>query len=277
MTPQQAQAAQDDDEYWRGLENDEQSSYWESENDNDHSDGDEPVRTPHRRQAVPAPSTPRRRHGAQQVSSDLRDSSLIEIKVPAWITEFADISLNISPRRSSARAGGLFQSTVTPVVVPPRGQGGRGDRSESNLPSPPASPRTRPAVNPPRQDYPRVTVSTPGPSRLNPPAPSQNPTLSLAPAHQTVAAPPMPTTRPRPIFPVQPGEPTPAPRTFDEYRTHGYYIIFKGAIIGVFNEYWADVKPYIRKGQGGSWRKRETLEEAIALWKDASISKRVIP
>ncbi|KZP08768.1 hypothetical protein FIBSPDRAFT_901006 [Athelia psychrophila] len=191
----------------------------------------EPVPPP---QQTP-PTAPR--HEVQQMTSHLGDPTHLEIRLPAWIMDFSDISINISPRRGTAQAREVNQRPATPIIT--MAYHHETPVADTSTPPPPIPDRTRP----------RVPLRT-QPSQVN--------------------------AGPQPIYPLQPGEVPPRPRILRDDRTHGYYVVFIGPRLGIYHEYWSDIEPYLRRNRGGYFRKGQTLEKAKALWNDPYFTKQVI-
>lgn len=256
---------------------------------------DEPVPPPQ------IPSTPPRRQDVQAATSNLGDHPHVDIRLSSWILDFSEITINISPRR------GIAQANNSPIITRHHE-----DTSAANPQTSPPSPRPGPSNRPLRQSRSQTSTATrtsfpTQPSQvyaapIQSRSPHQHPTYPLqqgVPASPQRSLPTQPSQvftapTPRPIYPLQPGEPAPRVRIFRDDRAHGYYVIFKGPCLGIYHEYWfvcfsiirvnsvliyvhrSDILPYLRKDQGGSFRKGKSFEDAKALWNDPYFTKRVI-
>lgn len=168
----------------------------------------EPVPATQRTPSTPPPPPLRE---AQPTTSNLRDQSELEIRLPMLMEDFANISINITPRRDSAQAGELTQLAAAPTVTIAYR---RRETPVANQPNPSPAPSTLPQILPTR-------TSTP----------MQPGSHSIAQSSQVYAG-------PRPIYPLQLGEPAPLHRIFRDSRAHGYYVVFIGPCLGIYHEYW---------------------------------------
>lgn len=162
--------------------------------------------------------------------------------MPAWMLKFGTLQISLSPNRSSADVG---SSSAPPIQ----------NHSSRNVETPPR--RTQPPHHTPRERTPAVRSTTPifqtpGSSAVrsatpifqtpdSPAARSTSPIFGTPQRDQDPVPRPghrYPRHRPRPIYPLRPGDEAPPLRTFDPSRTHGYYVVFVGPRLGIFHEYW---------------------------------------
>lgn len=179
------------------------------------------------------PATPPRRPEVQPTTPNSGDQTRLEIIFPSWMVDLSDISISISPRRgttqasdrrSTTQASDITQRHVTPIVTTAHRHR---DTSAPDAQTPSSAPRPGPSDRPLHQDRSRTSTATQPETSL----PAQSSQVSAAPPQSQLH-------HPRPIYPLQPGEPTPPVRIFRDDRAHGYYIIFKGPCLGIYHEYW---------------------------------------
>lgn len=171
---------------------------------------DPPAMPTHHREETPI--TP-----ARQLRSQHQDESdFVEVRVPAWVLQFSQISINITPHSISA------PPPIPNTPSPTRRSGPEPPIVVFNTPSPTRRPgsRTQNVISESSSSTTSTTQQRPSPLRTT------TMTNQLVP--------------PRPIYPPQPGEPAPLiNRTFDQRRTHAYYVVFVGVTLGIYHEYWS--------------------------------------
>lgn len=143
-------------------------------------------------------------------------SDFVEVRVPAWVLQFSQVSINITPHSISA------PPPISNTPSPTRRSGSEPQNIDANIPTPTRRPGLR-AQN--------VVVEPASPTTSTP---RQRPSLVHATGMTNQSLPP------RPIYPLRPGEQAPPiNRIFDQRRTHAYYIVFVGLTLGIYHEYWS--------------------------------------
>lgn len=210
----------------------------EDNNNNNDMTETEPAR------ATPNPSrpaTPANQHEDEQAAHGNEET--VEVRVPAWMLRFSNLSINMSPHSISVDMGGApgppSQIPLTPT------------RARRNGASDPSGHITSP--QPARNEVPiMVQPSTPqrGAAERSPATPFHSPQLSQHRVTATaqawspqvsVPAPYISLPRfPQPIHPLQYGEEAPLMRTLERRvgGPHGYYVVFAGIRPGIYHEYW---------------------------------------
>lgn len=176
---------------------------------------DEPTESEVSFRTSPAISTPQ--HNTQHRVAG--DTEHVEIKVPAWLLKFGTLQISLLPNHSSTDLGGSSAQPTPPLPPPPH-------RTQSSHHIHHGNSQGSPSLRP-RSSISRASqqIQDPVPAAINTPTPPRT-------------AQGYPHRRPRPIYPIRPGDQTPPSRTFDSSRSHGYYVVFVGPKLGIFHEYW---------------------------------------
>lgn len=200
--------------------------------------------TPRRHEVA---STPPRRLEVQQTTSNLGDPTRLEIALSAWILDFAEVSITISPRRGAAEAREVSQRSATPIIAAVH------HHREATASPAPASP----APTPERMQARLLT----GPHPIYPLQPGE-----MSPPQRIFRD-----NRAHGYYVVFQGLRI---GIYHEYWFVYLVIILIHQILIYIGR--SDIEPYLRRGHGGHFRKGQTLEDAKALWNNPNITKRVI-
>lgn len=247
----------------------------------------------HSRPRTPVNRDENRRAG----QGDAEDT--VDIRVPAWMLQFANVSINMSPSSIAVDVGETRRTPSQPPLTPSRAR--RNGTSTASHRTGPQSviDASGPVMAMPAASPPRSRHTTPMMAQASAPrreAPRRTTTPQAGPFRASSSAPSIPLLGPpRPVYPLRYGEDAPIVRTLDRrVGPHGYYVVFTGLRLGIYHEYWYvavdfslnvknvefwhryELEPYLRMGMGGEFRKRATFADALALWNSGAFPKRVI-